>query len=75
MSLVCGSGPDQTDVRHVNAPVEPVEQATGVPQAEAGPDEGENSNAKPHAKFQSLITHCKPPGLASFNAPVVNTTV
>ena len=48
-------------MRHANALVELVEEATGVPQADASPDEGENRNAKPHAKFQSLIIHCKPP--------------
>ena len=47
-------------MRHLNG--DRVEEATGVPQAESGADEGQNGHPKPDAEFYGLmIRHCQPP--------------
>ena len=48
-------------MRHVNALVESVEEATNAPQAEFGADQGQNGHPKPDAEFYGLMIHCKPP--------------
>jgi hypothetical protein len=42
----------------MNALAESVEQVSNMPQVEAGVDDRQCSNAKPHAEHYRLLIHC-----------------